>query len=171
MHLDNVFGNVSTNTRLLERSLAAALNNRHRRMPVGASAVAREVESLLGHAHSLDLTSDGASTMGVVSSSLVSNTYAMKNEHAALRHMLETSVIVSMMAEEFRVFVAGAPASRCGNGGNGRSGGTRANKQPSQRGNDSGRIAAATTSTRSTMFRRPIFFTFKPTSHAVANIP
>ncbi|KAG8245653.1 hypothetical protein J6590_075305 [Homalodisca vitripennis] len=60
MHFDSVFGNVSTNTRLLERSLLAAFNNRNRRS-YGSNA-AREVESLLSAATLLDLTFGDAAT-------------------------------------------------------------------------------------------------------------
>lgn len=162
MHLDSVFGNVSTNTRLLERSLAAALNNRNRRYATGASGVTREVESLLGNARRLDSVPDAVAPFVV-------GPYTIKRENAALRHMLESCVIVSMMAEEYRVFVAGAPASRCGGGG--KSGGSRANRHQTTTThrvefNTSGSRPAGS-SARCTTVRRPIFFTFKPISQAV----
>lgn len=170
MHLDSVFGNVSTNTRLLERSLNAALNNRNRNNANGGAAVAREVESLLGNAQSLDLTPNevvgGGSTLPANSRSYMSG----KNEQSALKHMLESSVIVSIMAEEYRVFVAGAPASRCSGGGGGSSrNGTRVSKRTLNQVENSNRPSAYISSSRSVIFRRPIFFTFKPTSQAMAN--
>lgn len=173
MHLDSVFGNVSTNTRLLERSLSAALNNRNRRSAPGAAAVAREVESLLGNARRLDLTTDATAA----TASALRSYPTIRNENAALKHMLQSSAIVSMMAEEYRVFVAGAPASRCGAGNKS---GPRANnkrssaQQRTAAGNNGGSRSGSSAATvgsgsKSIPFRRPIFFTFKPTSHAVTN--
>ncbi|KAG8304338.1 hypothetical protein J6590_096383 [Homalodisca vitripennis] len=153
MHFDSLFGNVSTNTRLLERSLLAAFNNRNRRS-YGSNA-AREVESLLSAATLLDLSFGDAAT----GRRPTLKPFTIKKEHVALRHMLETSTIVSMMAEEFRVFIAGAPQSRCGESG---SKSDRSNKRPSTATNrDYGSVRQP--------FRRPVFFAFKPISQAVTN--
>lgn len=159
MHLDSVFGNVTTNTRLLERSLVVALNNRNRKVANGG--VTRDVELLLAGARYLDLstTEKAGGDGGGATSPFAARSYDVKNENAAIRHMLESSVTVAMMAEEYRVFVAGAPVSRCGAAGS-----RGPNKRTSE--NISGGGTQQCTS-RATTSRRPIFFTFKPTSKAV----
>jgi len=148
MNFSSVFGNVAANARLLDRSLLVALNNRHRN-PSGMNA-AQEVELLMESARLLDL-SDNVSGAG--------NTFKpfpVEHEHAALRHMLEMTAIVSMMAEEYRVFVAGAPPSRP-------NGGTDSSKKRSF--NNNGFDKRSTNGRPgTTAFRRPIFYAFKPTT-------
>lgn len=154
MHLDSVFGNVATNARILDRSLKAALNNRNRK--VNGLSTAQEVGQLMDNAHLLDLhTGDGSGSPP--GPQILLRPYKIEKERVAIRHMLETSVIVSMMAEEYRVFVAGAPPSRSGGGKNatGASGSKRSSNEQHQR-------------TTFTMFRRPIFFTMKPVAPATS---
>lgn len=147
MQLDSVFGNASANSRLLERSLSVALNNRNRK-PNGMNP-AQEVQTLMENAQLLDLSSGDT---GAMRSAL--RPFAIEHERAALRHMLEMSTVASMMAEEFRVFVAGAPSSGSSVGGAA----------------TSSRLASSHKKThahRPHVFRRPIFFTFKPTARVV----
>src|SRR5436190_3668054 len=158
MHLNSVFGNVSANARLLNRSLSAALNNRNRGKTNGLNA-AQEVEALMEGASLLDLSA-GSAPVSI-------RPTIIENEHAALRHMLEMSVTVSMMAEEYRVFVAGAPLSRP-------SGGAPDKRSSSGGGSSECGAASATTAgdkrlNNRHLSRRPIFFTFKPTSQATLN--
>lgn len=160
MKSQDMFGNISKNARLLDRSLNAAANNAARRKRETASA--EEILTLLQT--SVPLAIDEPGTGDDYDDDGDHDYYEQQNaipsggprdtEDVLLRHMLTDTMIVSMMAEEFRVFASDSPPGTVATAG------SDARTRGSGAGDTEETEDPLRALPKSSRFRRPVFYNF-----------
>jgi hypothetical protein len=105
MRVQNMFGNISKSTKLLDRSINTACNNmKRKREPVSADEIVALLDMSVPLA--IDEPPDPDSSGNPPTTTTTTTTMVdAETEQTILRDMLANTMIVSMMAEEFRVFV------------------------------------------------------------------
>lgn len=96
IHMRDMFGNIARSTKLLDRSINTASNNaKRKREPTSEGEILALLEM------SVPLLMEEATGYDDIMPARIER----ETEHATLRDMLANTMVVSMMAEEFRVFV------------------------------------------------------------------